>query len=299
MEEKNQDLCLIQGMAQELGISPLEIFMYWVETGRVKNLALKVTYDNGEVAELDLAQIGFSTNFAPPKISFPNPATHQKEEVESPELPFEEGQPKPEAPVAPPPPAETSVPATQEAPAESEKVAEDDNSADTKPEREKDLCTTSIKHGRIHVKEGQTNNVKVGAYVYTTGDILPTSKTLEHVNVRGIVLSYSKERITIIKYIGSNMTAVQSSAQVGQGWRFLTFKESGKIAKYKETLNVSLQGVRRKQVDNDSMLLYQDEDNELYAYGVASGKVHKSLNNKFVVQERGFAVFLAKDLKVV
>lgn len=284
MEGKSQDMCLIYGMAQELGLSPLEIFKHWIRKGKVKNLVIKVTYDNGEIAELNLSEIKFKTNLNPSKADFPNAAVSQRKKVENFEPPFVDEKP------------ETSI--KPETPAKPEETAKKENISDAKPIFKKSLCTTSIKKGEIHIKENQTDNVRVGAYVYTTGDVLPT-KELEHTNIRGIILSYTKERITIIRYLGSNMTIIEASKQVGYGWRFLTHQESQKIADYKETLNPKLLETRKKQIDNFSMLLYKDDGGELYAYNAATKKVHKSLNNKYVLKERGFAVFLAKELKLV
>lgn len=300
MEEKNaKDLSFIQDVAQELGLSPLDIFMHWWEIGKVKKLAVKITYEDGNVAELDLAKLGFVTgqNESQPQTVTPCGASSKRKQDEPLyiERPFEEVEAKNSGNKEESSAVGTSETVTVE-------ISESEGLTEAQPQDFQDeniLPTTSIKHGRICIKDEQKQNVKVGAYVYTTGDILSTKNMLTHVNVRGIILSYSTESITMVKYLGSNMTAVQSSAQICDGWRFLTYKECQRIANYKNILNVSLIGLKRKQIDDTSMLLYRDNDNELYGYNVASRQVHKSLNDKKVIKERAFAVFLAKDLRIV
>ena len=158
---------------------------------------------------------------------------------------------------------------------------------------------TSFTRGTILIKPSQVKNVTVGAYVYTTGDILPLHRALPGVNIRGIILSHSEDRITLLKYVGADFTSFESCAKIKDGWRFLTFQECIKLVKYREKLNIRLAEMKRKQIDNSLLILYQDERKELLGFQVSTRKVKKTLTCKLTAEDRAFALYMAKDLKIV
>ena len=158
---------------------------------------------------------------------------------------------------------------------------------------------TSFTRGTILIKPSQVKNVTVGAYVYTTGDILPLHRALPGVNIRGIILSHSEDRITLLKYVGADFTSFEACAKIKDGWRFLTFQECIKLVKYREKLNIRLAEMKRKQIDNSLLILYQDERKELLGFQVSTRKVKKTLTCKLTAEDRAFALYMAKDLKIV
>ena len=58
MEAKNimSDTLMVAELAQELGISPLDLFMYWINTGEIKNVSISVVFQNEEEIKVDFCQ---------------------------------------------------------------------------------------------------------------------------------------------------------------------------------------------------------------------------------------------------
>ena len=271
MEQRNlSDAVLINDMVQKLGISPLDIFMNWITTGEIKNITVSIAYKNGDVVKADLMQ----------SVSQPEEKRHVPELSES-----EEKVPEMETDSLPP-------------------STRKDDEEEKKPETVSEgVCScpreTSFTRGTILIKPSQVKNVTVGAYVYTTGDILPLHRALPGVNIRGIILSHSEDRITLLKYVGADFTSFESCAKIKDGWRFLTFQECIKLVKYREKLNIRLAEMKRKQIDNSLLILYQDERKELLGFQVSTRKVKKTLTCKLTAEDRAFALYMAKDLKIV
>lgn len=118
-------------------------------------------------------------------------------------------------------------------------------------------------------------------------------------NIRGIILSHSEDRITLLKCVGADFTSFEACAKIKDGWRFLTFQECIKLVKYREKLNIRLAEMKRKQIDNSLLILYQDERKELLGFQVSTRKVKKTLTCKLTAEDRAFALYMAKDLKIV
>lgn len=303
-QEKQKDLCLIKNMAQELGLSPWEIFMHWVAQGEVQKVTLNIAYKNGDVIEADVMELCPLSNFASltkAGIVRQNPPQEVEHSSPLPEVKPEQ-QPDTEAEAEPQPkstpntePVQQHTPVPEVKPKQQrlqvQKIIKD--TADT------DTFTTCIKRGTIHPKTEQIANIKVGAYIYSTGDILPKYKVLGSVQIKGIVLSRSEENITIIKYIGNDLTAIDSVAQIKDGWRFLTYKECRKMVRYQDALNTSLAEMRVKQIKDPLMLLYKEDNNQLLVMDVTTQEVRATLDDKTVGVSRTFSVYLAKDLKIV
>ena len=272
MKQKNlSDAVLINNMAQQLGISPLDIFMNWIQTGEVTNITISIAYKNGDVIKTDL--IKQPSQFKETRdIPMVLETKENNSEAESNSVPF---------------------------------CTEDSNDTEIKPETDSaDILSlsqvTSFTKGTIAVKPSQQRNITIGAYVYTTGDILPDHNALPGVKIRGIILSHSTDKITLIKHIGTDFTALEAIGKAKDGWRFLTFHECETLAQYKERLNIKLAELRRKQIDGSIMLLYKDEkENQLYGFNISTRKVHKTLSGASVLQDRFFVVYMAKDLKIV
>ena len=58
MEAKNimSDTLMVTELAQELGISPLDLFMYWINTGEIKNVSVSVVFQNEEEIKVDFCK---------------------------------------------------------------------------------------------------------------------------------------------------------------------------------------------------------------------------------------------------
>ena len=261
MEQKiSADAMLIKNMAEELGISPLDIFMNWVKTGEITNVTINIHYKNGDVVRADLAQGNFVLQ--PVKQSERNPSQTK--------LNFDE---------------ETPLSKSKQI-----NTTGDDASQYCKE--------TSFSLGTIRIKPEQIKNIIIGAYVYTTGDVLLECRALPNVNVRGIILSHSKDKIVLLKCVGSGFTAVTSQANVKDGWRFLTSYECSMLVKHKEQINPSLQKMKRKQIDNSMLLVCRGSDDNLYCYDSLRGILKKAINKDEEV-DRTFYLYMVKDLKIV
>lgn len=264
-QSKQKDLCLIKNMAQELELSPWDIFLHWVKQGKIQKVTVNITYQNGDVIEADVTKLCSLSASVSQNV--------------------------------------TEVASQEEVVAAVTKIESPHNSAPllstTKSIPDTGSFVTSVKHGTIRIKAEQLNNVKIGAYVYSTGDILTGYKTLGPTQIKGVILSHSKESITLIKYIGSDLTAMDSVAQIKDDWRFLTYNECRKMVKYQDILNVRLAEMRVKQIKDPAMLLYKENNNQLHVMDVGTQEVHSTPHDKTVGISRTFTVYLAKDLKIV
>ena len=307
-QEKQKDLRLIKDIAQELGLSPLDIFMHWVAKGEIQKVTVNIAYKNGDVIEANITDLCYASDLAVPSKTdvqvqeeAKTDAQVQVQEETKPDVQSQDdaktdAQAQEEKVSAPAPNADKEVvipdkqkPTPQLLPPN--KIVQDVSDSDT--------SVTSIKRGTICLKTGQTNNIRIGSFVYSTGDILSKYKALGPVQIKGIVLSYSEKCITIIRYIGNDLTALDSVAQIKDDWRFLNYHECRKMIRYQDALNSSLADMRVKQIKDPALLLYKETNNQLHVFDVASQEVRATLDDKTIGVSRTFTVYLAKDLKIV
>lgn len=257
--ENISDIRLITNMATELGISPSDIFAHWLKNGEITDISICIAYKNGDIIKSSLLQ---------PQVSSED-----------------------ELPKFPPTVAQDAVDETPKHLSEQEKNSEKQPNTDIRP------AAFSCK-GTLRLKEAQKKCMQTGSFVYTTGDILPKHGALKNVKVRGIVFLHSEDRITILKYAGNGFSALAACAQTTDGWRFLTYQECLLLVKNKEKLNAGLSELKRKQINGSLLIWFQDQDKEISAFDIASGKVVKT-QNKDAIEDRHFSLYLVKDLKIV
>ena len=157
---------------------------------------------------------------------------------------------------------------------------------------------TSFSQGIINVKPEHYQNIKVGAFVYTTGDILLEGRALKRVNVRGIILCFDDRKITLLRYVGDGFSAISAAGESKDGWRFLTYDECKAVSRLSNCLNGSLSQLRRKQLDRTMRILFKSDDNKLSVFDLDSQRVKDALSSDNVA-DRIFYLYLVKDMKVV
>lgn len=300
MKQEKQDLRLIQSMAQELGLSPWDVFMHWVEIGEIQKVTAKIAYKNGDSIEVDLMELCHSakigllgktdiTRQRPPKTEVVEPKNPFEKDgyLEDVDPTLKETNPTTEVTPSPTPEAEplSTLPPAQE--------EDKDNTSNS------DNPATITRHGLSCINAEQNSRIKIGAYVYSTGYVSSKYKCQGPTQIKGIILSRSDNKITIIKYIGCGLTGMDAAAQTKDHWRFLTYQECQKIARHKDTLSSSLSEMRLKQIKNDSMLLYKEDCQELYVYNVGTRSRMNPVNDKSISVSRTYAVYLAKDLDII
>ena len=57
--ELTPDTLMIAEMARELGISPLDLFVYWIKTGKIKNISISVAFDDDEEIKIEIDKSSF------------------------------------------------------------------------------------------------------------------------------------------------------------------------------------------------------------------------------------------------
>ena len=141
-DDLSPDTLMIIDLAKELGISPLDLFAYWLKTGEIKNIAISIVFNDDNELKVDFNNSSLEANISQNSEILPESPHLNKDNVDGISLP-------------------------KNASNVTQKIY--DNIPDTS------FCskTTSFSKGTIHIKDGQKSNVKIGAYVYTTGDILP------------------------------------------------------------------------------------------------------------------------------
>ena len=252
---------MIAEMARELGISPLDLFVYWIKTGKIKNISISVAFDDDEEIKIEIDKSSF-----------------EKEAQQSSEHVVDESETN-SSPSVFLPDTKSIVPT----------AFEEDNSVNT----------TSFSKGTIRVKPEHKDNVTVGAYVYTTGDILIKPNAIPNVNMRGIILSYTGDTITLIKYIGTGYNATEACAKENNGWHFLSVDECKLLCRRKNKLNDSLRKTRRKQIDDSVLLLCKGPANDLTVFDIVSQTVSNSLLPQKTAMDRSFYLYMTKTLKRV
>lgn len=156
---------------------------------------------------------------------------------------------------------------------------------------------TSFSKGIIRIAPSQ--NMIIGGYVYTTGDILPDYRAIPGVKVRGIILSYSDEKMTLLKYAGSDFTVHKTSAEIKDGWRYPTVEECELIIRHKDRLNISLAAMRRKQIADSLSILCQNKYKDILSFDVTKQVTKNVITCPGTQIDRYFSLYLVKDMKIV
>lgn len=270
MEDKKiSNVKLVSDIVQGVGISALDVFMHWVKTGEIKNIMVSIVYKNGDVLKADLLE---------------QLLTLQGKKEVCAVLETEENISEAED--------ETLSCGAEESSTEEANQESDVEGVSLLPRE------TSFSRGTIVIKPAHTKNIGLGAYVYTTGDILWERNASSGVSIRGIILSHSKEQITIVKNIGSYKVS-DALEKVQSGWRLLTLEECRKLVLNKAKFNVKLSELRRKQIDGSLLLLFRDEKEGPLCFQVSTQQVKKTLTGADALVDRETCVYLAKDLRIV
>ena len=255
------DTLMIAEMAKELGISPMDLFVHWIKNGKIKNVSISVAFEDDEEIKIEIDKNSFeSTSQDAPETDVDECNQNNTQSVISP---------------TPKPTVSTSF------------------------EVDDITKTTSFSKGTIHVRPEHKDNVTVGAYVYTTGDILKKHNAIPNVNMRGIILSYTEDTITLIKYIGMGYNAIEACSKENNGWHFLSVDECKLLCGRRDKLNDSLRKTRRKQIDDSVLLLCKGPANNLTVFDIVSQTVSNSLLPQKTATDRSFYLYMTKTLKRV
>jgi len=260
---------LIIELANEFGMSPLDLIGYWIKTGEIKNISISIVFNNNEEmkSNLDINAIEKLINQVTEQIS-ENISTDTDDNSLS-------------------------------------NAITDCKSLD-KTFQPQTSCETSYRNdkyffskGMIRIKNEQKDNVNIGAYVYTTGDILPIPNAIPKINMRGIILDYNKKSITLINYVGKDFSAIEATAKAKDGWHFMSVNECKLFLSRCDKLNDSLRNIRRKQIDDSMLLLCQGDDKKLKIFDVKHQTLRTDLLPKETTEDRTFYLYLTKTLQIV
>lgn len=267
MEAKNimSDTLMVTELAQELGISPLDLFMYWINTGEIKNVSVSVVFQNEEEIKVDFCKDTIEEIINQSSTKPVNQTSTYEEEKK------ELGQ----------------------------KLVNINIGNNFSRSGIPVVGITSFPKGIIHLSSEQKKHITMGAYVYTTGDISSQYKAIPNVNIRGIIFEHTPQKITMLKCIGCGYNAIQASANQKDGWRFPTIQECQTMVNHKLRLNDKLAEMKKKQIDDSSMIFCKGGDTNLVIFNVANQKIYTDLTPEFTKEDRTFSLYLMKELRIV
>lgn len=267
-EELSSDALMVAELAKELGISTLDLFIHWIKTGEIKNISLSVVFNDDDELKIDIDKNSLE-EISKQDAQNPTLWSGDVNNVSSPEKLTNIAKKD----IMPQYPCVSGA------------------SYSTKE--------TSFSRGTIHIKKGQEDNINIGAYVYTTGDILAKPNAIPNVNIRGIILDYNEKTITLIKCEGTGYTAIEACSKEGKGWHFLSVEECKLLRKRREKLNDSFLKVHRKQIDDNVLLLCQNTDKNLTVFDVRTQHVSDNLLPQKTTENRTFYVYMKKIMRIV
>ena len=270
-EELSSDALMVAELAKELGISTLDLFIHWIKTGEIKNITLSVVFNDDDELKIDIDKNSLEEIIKPDSENLIENTFSDNKNVDSNSLPC----------------TTTDV----DLKSNTSQSLTSGTSYSTKE--------TSFSRGTLHIKNGQEDNINIGAYVYTTGDILAKPNAIPNVNMRGIILDYNEQTITLIKCEGMGFTALEACSKEGKGWHFLSVEECKLLRKRREKINDSFLKIHRKQIDDNVLLLCQNTDKNLTVFDVRTQHVSDSLLPQKTTENRTFYVYMTKTMRIV